>query len=134
MDDLKPDFGSDARIKLRFENEVHCPDFTAGRNYNVAQWRDSRLNVIVKDLLLEVQPQTIKCLTELLEDQKLDDGGKPVLFEVFMIIFHSTKFNPEYRKLTRKRSFADSHRQCPVIIQRGLHGPKRRLYGFTVGV
>lgn len=83
VDDIKSELVSNARIKLRMESEIHCPDFSSAFMCNVEQWRDSRLRVIVKDLSLEVQPQTLKCLAELLEDQKLDNGGKPVSFEVF---------------------------------------------------
>lgn len=83
VDDIKSELVSNARIKLRMENEIRCPDFSSAFTCNVEQWRDSRLCVIVKDLSVEMQPQTLKCLAELLEDQKFDNGGKPVSFEVF---------------------------------------------------
>lgn len=47
-------------------------------------WRDSELNVTINDILLEVQSQTMKCLTEFLEDQKCSAGekDKAIVFEV----------------------------------------------------
>ena len=85
MDDIKSYMIADARIKLRFENAVQPPQLISESNFNVNSWRDSQLNITVNDLLLEIQSQTIKCLTEFLEDQKICNVGekdKAVLFEV----------------------------------------------------
>ncbi|XP_065226318.1 bridge-like lipid transfer protein family member 3B isoform X2 [Planococcus citri] len=87
IDDVKSYMVADARIKLRFENAVHPPQLISASNFNVNLWRDSELNVTINDLLLEVQSQTIKCLTEFLEDQKACNSGekdKAVLFEILV--------------------------------------------------
>lgn len=82
MDDAKLDIMSDSKIKLRLENVTLPPSHVDSANFDVSCWRDTELNVTIKDLLLEAHAQTIKCLTEFMDDQKSEDNMKPIVFEV----------------------------------------------------
>ncbi len=82
MNQVQSDPSCSSRIKLRLENQILPPDLIVDHEYNVNLWRNTRLEVTINDLCLEVQPQTMKCVTEFLEDQKPDFVDNPITFEV----------------------------------------------------
>lgn len=71
-----------SRIKIRVENIIQPPDKICAEDYNINLWRSTLLNVTVENLIMQLQPKTIKCLTEFFEDQKSELGDQPISFDV----------------------------------------------------
>lgn len=82
VDDVKSDLMWQSRIKLRLENIIKPPDKICAEDYNINLWRSALLNVTVENLIMQLQPKTVKCLTEFFEDQKSELGDQPISFDV----------------------------------------------------